>query len=92
MGPMITATAIPEKPISRVQRKATGMRTAYWERKTLSEVDHRVAGPPQEADEGYYMVEVSNYCGVAYDTAFQEVWECAGLCGSASGRNSMYGK
>lgn len=30
---------------------------------------------PQEADEGYYMVEVSNYCGVAYDTAFQEVWE-----------------
>lgn len=21
------------------------------------------------------MVEVSNYCGVAYDTAFQEVWE-----------------
>lgn len=29
----------------------------------------------QETNEGYYMVEASNYCGVAYDTAFQEIWE-----------------
>lgn len=30
---------------------------------------------PQEANEGYYMVKVSNYCGAVYDTAFQEIWE-----------------
>lgn len=28
-----------------------------------------------EKDEGFYMVKVSNFCGVAYDTAFQEIWE-----------------
>lgn len=29
----------------------------------------------READEGFYMVGVSNYCGVTYDTVFQEIWE-----------------
>lgn len=29
----------------------------------------------KEADEGYYMLELSNYCGVVYDTAYQEIWE-----------------
>lgn len=29
----------------------------------------------KESDEGYYMVEAANFCGSAYDTAFQEVWE-----------------
>lgn len=29
----------------------------------------------KEADEGYYMVEATNYCGSSYDTTFQEIWE-----------------
>ena len=28
-----------------------------------------------EVDEGYYMIEVSNYCGAVSDTVFQEIWE-----------------
>lgn len=30
---------------------------------------------PLEKNEGYYMVEVSNFCGAVFDTAFQDIWE-----------------
>lgn len=29
----------------------------------------------KEADEGYYIVEATNYCGSSSDTTFQEIWE-----------------
>lgn len=31
--------------------------------------------PCKEADEGYYMVQAENFCGSAFDTTFQEIWE-----------------
>ena len=31
--------------------------------------------PCKESDEGYYMVQAENFCGSAYDTTFQEIWE-----------------
>lgn len=43
------------------------------------EVDHDnpsfTVKPCKESDEGYYMVQAENFCGSAYDTTFQEIWE-----------------
>lgn len=45
----------------------------------LPEVDYDAPSftvkPCKESDEGYYMVEAKNFCGSAFDTTFQEIWE-----------------